>query len=108
MRLMVFWEYDFATVVEFYSDPFLHPDFFLDPEGNGFEERLNARRSARQVSMQDAIKLDERLFVKGDKINLVNPDSPLAQAIFDRKFRKGGIMFLAGEALFLCCSNDFA
>src|SRR6266480_4685612 len=103
---MVFGEYDFTLVAKLLSDQLLHPDLFFDPKGNGFEKGSNARRGACQVGVQDAIEFDERLFVKCDKINLVNPDSPLAQAIFDRKFRKGGIVFFAAETLFLSGGDD--
>src|SRR5436190_15654010 len=106
MRLVVFGEYDFTLVAKLFSDQLLHPNFLFYPEGDGFEKGLNARRRTRQISMQDAIKLDERLFVKGDKINSLDVNVSFAQAIIDRKFRKGGIVFLSGETFFLGRGDD--
>src|SRR5439155_7071737 len=108
MGLVMLREDDFAAIVQFLAYQLLHPDLFLDPQGNGFEKGANAGRSARQVGVQDPIKFQERFFIKNYKINFLNPDASLPQAIFDCGPGKGGIMFFAGETFLLCRSNNLS
>src|SRR2546423_7397551 len=103
---MVLGEYDFTVVTELLPDQLFHPDFFFDPERNGFEEGLNARWDARQVGMEDAVEFDEGFFVKGDKFNVIDLDASFPQTIFDGEFWKRGIVLLASEALFLGGGDD--
>src|SRR2546430_8362122 len=98
---MVLGEYDFTVVTELLPDQLFHPDFFFDPERNGFEEGLNARWDARQVGMEDAVEFDEGFFVKGDKFNVIDLDASFPQTILDGEFWKRGIVLLAGEAFLL-------
>ena len=101
MRLVMFREKDPAIVVQLFTNEFFHPDFFFDPERNGLEKGLNACGRAREISMQNPVELDKRLFVKGDIINSIDRSTCFPQAIVGRVFGKRGVVLLAGEAFFL-------
>jgi hypothetical protein len=108
VRFVVFREDQFAIIMEFLANEFFHPDSFFDPEWDGFKERLNAGWNASQISMQDAVELEEGLFIKRDMIHLFNAQASFPKAISDRVFGKRGIVFLAGKAFFLRGGDDFA
>src|SRR5207249_7009682 len=85
VSLVVLGEYDFTVVTELLPDQLFHPDFFFDPERNGFQEGLNARWDARQVGVQDPIKFKEGFFIKSDQAHLLDTQSVFSQTIINRE-----------------------
>src|SRR6266511_2769097 len=84
MRLVMFREDDRTVVIELFADQFLHPDLFLDPNRNRFEERPKTERRAGKVGVQETIKFEKRFLVKGNKIQVANPQASLPKAILYR------------------------
>ena len=65
-----------------------------------------AFRGITQIRFQKPLKFDQRLIVKYDLIQIGDGDIRLLQAVGNGPARKTGIVFLAGEALFLSrCQN---
>src|SRR6266511_4963849 len=52
MRLVMFGEYDRTVVIELFADQFLHPDLFLYPIWNRFEQLPKTELSPRKLCMQ--------------------------------------------------------
>ncbi len=99
---------DFAFVTKLLLDEFFHPYPLANPERDGHQERAPARRCIGQVTVQNPVKLQERLLIEGNKVQLASLDAAFAQTILHGVFGENRIMFFAGEAFLLRCGNDLA
>ena len=89
---------DLAQVLE--KQP-LQEQLFLQPQRHGLEEGAEATRREHQIGLDQPLELDERLFVEHDMIDVGWPNTCLIEAVPEGLCRKGVIMLLAREALFL-------
>src|ERR1041384_6470686 len=85
-----------------------HPQALRQPEWNGHQVRAQTARRLRDIRLEQALELDERLLVEADEIQIRGGDATLAQAIRDSVGWKRLVVFLAGEALFLGGSDNLA
>jgi hypothetical protein len=90
------------------GDERLHPDLFLDPQRNGFEERTQPGRRVGQIAVKDAVELDERLLVERNVVEILQTDSAFAETVFDGEFGEVCVVLLPGEAFLLCGGDDLA
>src|SRR5262245_49812892 len=101
VRLVMLAEENLAGVrVEMITKVVRHQEFFAKPQWHGHQERPQTLWGARDVGFQQAIKLDEWLFVKADEIELVHGDAGFTQAILNRSRWKPRIVLLSGEPFF--------
>src|SRR5580700_2439566 len=82
--------------------------FLLEPQRHGHKKRLEADRCIGEISLEQPLKLEERLVVKSDIVELIGPQAGFAQAEVDRLLRKAFVMFLPREALFLSGCDDLS
>ena len=68
MGFVVLREDDLARKVEFLLDVVSHPEFLLDPERHGRDEGTKPRGGEGQVGLQQALELQEGLFIEGHVI----------------------------------------
>jgi hypothetical protein len=108
VRLMVFGIEHFPIESQRVADLPLHVELVLDPERAGHEERLEAAGCHAQVSLQDALELEQRLVVERHRRQLVRRDPGLFQAVVNRMLREPGIALDPAESLLAGGGNDFA
>ena len=65
-------------------------------------------RGERQVGLQQALELDQRLVVEADVAEIAESDPAFAQAVAHRVDRESRIVLLPGEALLLGRRDDLA
>src|ERR1051325_7714050 len=68
VRFVMLRKKDRAGKRKFSGDVVLHPYLFLQPDRHRFEERTQPFRRKRKISVQQAIELQERFFVKRDDV----------------------------------------
>ncbi len=61
-----------------------------------------------QVSFQQSLKFEERLFVENYVVQLVGPDSPFSKTVSYRLLREARIVLFAATAFLLGCGYDSA
>src|SRR5437667_11037595 len=93
---------------EFLANQFLPPNPLPNPQRNGPQKRLQPARGVGKITVQDAVKLEERLFVERDVVQVADFDSAFAQAVFDGLRREIRVVFLARETLLLRRRDDSA
>ena len=108
MRFVVFGKENIAIAAELPPDQFFHPNAFPDPKRYRHQKTLQAGRRIRQVSVQNPVEFQERLFIERHTTELVHADASFAQAIPHRVLRKTRIMFFACESFLLRRRDDFA
>ena len=108
VRFVVFRENNFAIAAEFTPDQLLHPDPFPDPERDGHEKTFQAERRIREITVQNAVELEERLFVERHKVEVADFEAAFSQAVLDCILRETGVVFLAREPFLLGGGDDFS
>ncbi len=109
MRLVMFREKDFARETrQLLLNQRLHPDALANPERNRHQESFQPTWRVSQIAMEDAIKFDERLLVKGHTVHLRQRNAALPQAILDRVSGERRVVLFAREPFLLCRSDDLA
>ena len=83
-----------------------HEELLLEPEGQAHQEQLEARRRVRDVGLEDAVELEERLVVEGDEVEVRSLDAGLLEAVVDRVLGERVVVLLARETLFLRGRDD--
>ena len=83
-------------------------EFLLEPEGEPHEEELEPRGRVRDVGLEQALELQERLVVEDDQVEVAFPDACFLEAVVDRVLREAIVVLLPRETLFLRGSDDFA
>jgi hypothetical protein len=78
------------------------------PRGNGLHERREAPGCDGEVSLEDAIELEERLVIEGDAVERVHGDARLAQTSPDGVVREAGVVLHPAEALLLRGGHDLS
>src|SRR5215510_5283431 len=81
-------------------------ELLSQPDRHGHRERTEAAGGKRQVCFQQALELQERLVIKRDVIDLVQPDAGFAETVGDGMPRKTGVVPLPAEPLLLRSGND--
>jgi hypothetical protein len=77
-----------------------------EPERYRASDTVEAARREGEVGFEQALELQQRLFIKSDVRQLFAADSGFLQAVLDGASRKAIVVFLPGEALFLRRSDD--
>src|SRR5258706_906346 len=101
MSLVVLRKDDGAFEVQRLLQLRFHPDLLFDPNRDRFKEGVNAARRIGQIRVQQAIELDEGLFVERNETKFIRRDAAFAQTIVDGVPGKALVMFLACESFFL-------
>ncbi len=78
---------------------------FLDPDRDRHLEGFEATRRVRHIGFQQAFKLQERLVVECQMIDIGKAQSTGFQHIRDRLMWESGIVLFARKPLFLCSRN---
>ena len=78
------------------------------PHGEGGGKGAKAARGERQVGLEQALELQERLVVEDDVVDVLQRDPAGLQAVFDRLGGEGRIVADAREALLLRGGHDLA
>jgi hypothetical protein len=86
---------------EFLDQQILLEQLFLEPERHRFAERREAAWRERQIGLEQALELEEGLFVEDDVIDVFQADPPLVQTRGDRAMRERGIVLYTGKSLLL-------
>ncbi len=97
-----------GQLLELLAQQALLEQLLLEPHRHRHAERGEALGRERQIGLEQALELEERLVVERDVIDFVEADAGLAQAVRDRAAGKAGIMLLAAEALLLRRGDDLA
>src|SRR5262249_40702708 len=79
-----------------------------EPQRERALERQEARGRVREVRLQDAVELLQRLVVEADVVEILDGDPGLLHAELRGEAREGGVVALAGEALLLRGGDDLA
>src|SRR6185312_9976497 len=81
---------------------------FLKPDRQRDAERAQALRCESKISFEQPFEFKEGLVVKDNVVNLAEVDPRLVEAVLYRMAWEPGVVFSAGEALFLCRRDDAA
>src|SRR5262245_18825412 len=81
-------------------------ELLSQPDRHGHRERPKAAGRKRQVCFQQALKLQERLVIERDMIDLAQAHAGFAETVSDGMPRKASIVSLPAEPLLLRGSND--
>src|SRR5262249_48808116 len=75
---------------------------------NGHRERPQAAWREREIGLEQALELEERLVVEDNVVDLIQRHAGLAQTVLDRVRREARGVLLARESLFLSRRRDTA
>ncbi len=92
--------------LHFLADEALEEDLFLDPDGDGREEGLQAPGGEDVVGLQEALELEKGLVVEDDGLQVLEADGSLLQAVAGGVGGKARIVLLPREALLLGGGDD--
>ena len=108
MRLMMIGKAELSAKLlpQFGSNPLGQAQFMRAPQRQGPAERRKATWGKRQIRLQETLKLDEWLLVKGNIIQVRHVDPSLVQTIGDRLARESRIALQACKALLLGGSHN--
>ena len=70
MGFMVFGIDDLTFIAQFFFYEVGNPKFLLDPDGHGFPKGHDTRRSIGEIALQQPLKFDEGLVVKGNVVEI--------------------------------------
>jgi hypothetical protein len=86
------------------------PELLLEPERHRLDEGGEAARRHRQVGLEDAVELEQRLVVEDDPVQAatVAADPPRLQAVAHRAGRETGVVLEPRETLLLRRRDDAA
>src|SRR5262245_65278783 len=91
---------------QFVAQKLLLEQLLAQPQRDRHAERSKAGRRERQIGLQQAFELKERLVVEHDIVDVVQSSSRGLQTIAERMMREAGIVLLAREALLLGRRDD--
>ena len=69
---------------------------------------MEPARPVREVGLEQAVELEERLVVEADVVQVFRPEAPFPEAVFHRPGRELGIVLPAREPLFLGGGHDLS
>ena len=101
-------EKKFAIAAELAPDQFFHPNAFPDPKRYRHQKTFQAGRRIREITMQNPVEFQERLFVERHILELLHVDAAFAEAIHHCVLRKTRIMLFARESFLLRRCYDFS
>src|SRR5262245_29805517 len=78
-----------------------HHQLFTEPYRHRHDEAADAAGCERQLSLEQALELQQRLIIEGYEIELSGAQPSLFQTVFDGVFRKGRIVLLPCEPFLL-------
>jgi hypothetical protein len=85
------------------------PELLAQPERHRHHVRAQAAGDHRQVGLQDAVELEQRLVVEDHPVQrLAGRDAALREAVAHRVEREARVVLLAGEPLLLSGGDDAA
>src|SRR5262245_11672689 len=93
---------------QFVAQKLLLEQLLAQPQRDRHAERSKAGRREREISLQQAFELEERLVVEHGVVDVVQSGSRGFQTIAERMVREAGIVLLAREALLLGGRDDAA
>src|SRR5262245_40285156 len=93
---------------QFVTQKLLLEQLLAQPQRDRHAERSKAGRRERQIGLQQAFELEERLVIEHDIVDVVQSGSCGLQAVAERVMREAGIVLLAREALLLGGRDDAA
>src|SRR2546428_7784342 len=85
----------------------LQKELLLQPDWNGHLEGLKTPRRKREIRFEQALKLEKRLVVERDKIDLIESHPSFGQAVRKSVTLDTRIVFSAAETLFLRRRHNF-
>ncbi len=88
------------------ADQVFHPELLLQPQRHRLVERRQAPGRELEVGLEEALELQPRLVVEGDRVELGGRDAPLPEAVVDCRAGEAVIVLLAREALLLGRADD--
>src|SRR5262249_14712081 len=107
MRLVVLAEEHFAFVaLEMVADVIGHPELVGEPQRQGHQVRLQPARCTRDVRLEQALELDQRLLVETDQVQSSGRNAGLAEAVTHGNLGKPSVVLLSGEPLLLSGRDD--
>ena len=111
VRLVVLGEEDLpgladAALLQRVLDLGRDPQLLAQPEGHGHDVRAQPLGDDREIGLEDAVELEQRLVVEDDPVELPLAHAPLRQAVADGVEGELVVMLLAGEPLFLGGGDD--
>src|SRR5260221_7258357 len=68
VRLVVLGEDYWPLVVELARNEVGHPQFLIEPDRHGLDERGQPARTEGEMRLEDALELDERLVLEGNAV----------------------------------------
>jgi hypothetical protein len=80
----------------------------FQPERHRHHEGSQSDRSIRQVGFEQTIKLEERLVVKDNVVELPRSKARFPEAVVCGVLWEVGVVLDAGESFLLCCRDDLA
>ena len=111
----MFREQQFVLPVEIavQSLEFLFQQIFLEqllfyPDRHRHAKGIESPRCKCQVGFEESLEFEKGLVVKHDKVDVVQSDTCLAEAVFDRVVREPRIMLFARKPLLLRRCNNAA
>src|SRR5262249_19328487 len=108
MRFVVFRKKNFATATEFASDQFFNPNAFPDPKRYRHQKASQTDWRIREISVQNPVEFQERLFVERHIVELIDVDAAFAEAISHGLLRKTRVVLFSCESFLLGCRDDFS
>src|SRR5262245_45990053 len=93
---------------QFVTQKRLLEQLLAQPQRDRHAERPKAGRRDREIGLQQAFELEERLVVEHDVVDVVQSGSRGLQTVAERMMREAGVVLLAREALLLGGRDDAA
>ena len=90
-----------AEARELFAQLRLQQQLFLDPDRHRGNERAQPARGGREVGLEQALELEERLVVEHDRIEAGEVGGAGREAVADRRRREARVVAPAREALLL-------
>jgi hypothetical protein len=106
VALMVLSEKYLTFVSELTLDRIRDPKLVFEPHRKRSRVRGEPLGSGCKVGLQEALKLEDRLIVESDVINVVDRQSLRLQTVLGRVLRKLWVMLLPGPPLLLRGGDD--
>ena len=95
-----------ACLPELGANQVRHPELFLHPKRQGFEEGTEAGGSVVEVGLEETIEFQQRFVVEANVVELVGFYPCFAQAVACGVERETVVMLDARESLFLRRGHD--
>src|ERR1051326_7962715 len=93
---------------DFLQQQVLLEELFADPEGQRHAKRSKTNRGKSEVGFQQTFKLQERLVVKNDVIEVRCMNARFLETVLNRPVREARIVLLAREPLFLRSGHNLS